>query len=62
MIGVAVCRKRTHTPRRENMDDLTTPTYVSAQRIEPRVRYDSERRRSQRTSFYTDESRNGKIN
>ncbi|XP_053597595.1 synaptogenesis protein syg-2 [Microplitis demolitor] len=58
IIGVIICRKRVHTPRVEYIEDLTTPTYVSAQRIEPRVKYGSDRRRSQRTSLYMEESKN----
>ena len=63
LIGVVVCRKRTRTPIHvdESPDDFTTPSYVSAQRIEPRVRYSTiDRRRSQRTSLYIEETRNGK--
>lgn len=61
LIGVVVCRKRTGSPIRVGSpDDFTTPTYVSAQRVEPRVRYGTvDRRRSQRTSLYIEESRNG---
>ncbi|XP_011309481.1 hemicentin-1 [Fopius arisanus] len=57
-IGVVVCRKRSRAPERSTPDDFTIPTYVSAQRIEPRVRYSSDRRRSQRTSLYMEENRN----
>lgn len=66
-IGVAICRRRgTEAPSRardsESLDDFTTPTYVAAQRVEPRIRYGagSERRRSQRTSLYMEDTRNGK--
>lgn len=60
-IGVMVCRRRARPSPQESLDDFTTPTYISAQRIEPRVRYGSgsDRRRSQRTSLYIEETRNG---
>ncbi|XP_031784749.1 muscle M-line assembly protein unc-89 [Nasonia vitripennis] len=58
-IGLVICRRRgASQPAQESLDDFTTPTYISAQRIEPRIRYGSERRRSQRTSLYMEESRN----
>ena len=59
VIGLTVCRKRRMTPSREGPDDFTTPTYVAAQRVEPRIRYGTDKRRSQRTSLYIEESRNG---
>lgn len=59
IIGVAICRKRSNTPVIEGPDDFTTPTYVPAQRIEPRIRYSNENRRSQRTSLYVEENRKG---
>ncbi|KAH0955019.1 hypothetical protein HN011_004216 [Eciton burchellii] len=58
IIGVAICRKRSNTTIVEGPDDFTTPTYVPAQRIEPRVRYSNENRRSQRASLYIEENRN----
>ncbi|XP_015589781.1 uncharacterized protein LOC107265151 isoform X5 [Cephus cinctus] len=58
VIGLAICRKRSAAPAPEGPDDFTTPTYVPAQRIEPRVGYVSDKRRSQRTSLYIEESRN----
>ncbi|XP_012276014.1 neural cell adhesion molecule 2 [Orussus abietinus] len=58
VIGLAICRKRNSPPTHEGPDDFTTPTYVPAQRVEPKVRYTSERRRSQRTSLYVEENRN----
>lgn len=60
-IGLVICRGRSRPqPGREGLDDFTTPTYVAAQRIEPRIRYAGDgRRRSQRTSLYLEESRNG---
>ncbi|XP_011160086.1 hemicentin-2 isoform X1 [Solenopsis invicta] len=57
IIGVALCRKRSNTPVRDGPDDFTTPTYVPAQRIEPRLRYSNENRRSQRASLYVEENR-----
>ncbi|XP_066588707.1 neural cell adhesion molecule 2-like isoform X2 [Prorops nasuta] len=56
-IGLVICRKRTGAPAVEEPDDFTTPTYVAAQRIEPRSRFGTERRRSQRTSVYTEDNR-----
>lgn len=61
VIGLTVCRKRRMAPLREGPDDFTTPTYIAAQRVEPRVRYGTNSRRSQRTSLYIEESRNGKF-
>ncbi|XP_033218244.1 protein turtle homolog B [Belonocnema kinseyi] len=58
VIGLTVCRKRRMAPSREGPDDFTTPTYVAAQRVEPRVRYGTNTRRSQRTSLYIEENRN----
>ena len=59
-IGVTICRKRTsNLTVNESLDDFTTPTYVSAQRIEPRIRYSADNRISQRTSLYMEEIRNG---
>ncbi|XP_011331384.1 neural cell adhesion molecule 1 isoform X2 [Ooceraea biroi] len=58
VIGLAICRKRSNTTVVEGPDDFTTPTYVPAQRIEPRVRYSNENRRSQRASLYVEENRN----
>ncbi|XP_078033880.1 motor axon guidance molcule sidestep [Augochlora pura] len=58
VIGLSVCRRRTASPAKDGPDDFTTPTYVSAQRIEPRIRYSGESRRSQRTSLYVEENRN----
>ncbi|XP_012060705.1 PREDICTED: neural cell adhesion molecule 1 [Atta cephalotes] len=57
IIGVVICRKRSNTPVIEGPDDFTTPTYVPAQRIEPRIRYSNENRRSQRASLYIEENR-----
>ncbi|XP_048509364.1 hemicentin-2 isoform X2 [Athalia rosae] len=57
MIGLAICRRRNSTPLTSGPDDFTTPTYVPAQRIEPRAKYSSDRRRSQRTSLFFEESR-----
>lgn len=59
IIGVAICRKRSNTPVIEGPDDFTTPTYVPAQRIEPKIRYSNENRRSQRASLYVEENRKG---
>lgn len=62
IIGLAICRKRTNAPVLEGPDDFITPTYVPAQRIEPRIRYSGESRgRSQRASLYVEENRNGKL-
>ncbi|XP_012222071.1 neural cell adhesion molecule 2 isoform X2 [Linepithema humile] len=58
IIGVVVCRKRSNTPIIEEPDDFTTPTYVPAHRIEPKIRYSNENRRSQRASLYVEEGRN----
>ncbi|CAK9822812.1 Neural cell adhesion molecule 1 [Anthophora retusa] len=58
IIGLAICRRRTTSPVKDGPDDFTTPTYVSAQRIEPRIRYSSDSRRSQRASLYIEENRN----
>ncbi|XP_020291776.1 neural cell adhesion molecule 2 isoform X3 [Pseudomyrmex gracilis] len=58
IIGVAACRKRSNTPILDGPDDFTTPTYIPAQRVEPRVRYSNENRRSQRASLYVEENRN----
>ncbi|XP_026671052.1 hemicentin-2 isoform X2 [Ceratina calcarata] len=59
IIGLAICRRRTASPVKDGPDDFTTPTYVSAQRIEPRIRYSStDNRRSQRASLYVEENRN----
>ncbi|XP_011496551.1 PREDICTED: B-cell receptor CD22 [Ceratosolen solmsi marchali] len=57
-IGLVICRKQTSLPQIEGLDDFTTPTYVSAQRIEPRIRYGNDRRRSQHASLYMEEYRN----
>lgn len=61
VIGLAICRRRTSSPVKDGPDDFTTPTYVSAQRVEPRIRYSGDSRRSQRTSLYVEENRNGKM-
>lgn len=61
IIGLAICRRRTASPLKDGPDDFTTPTYVSAQRIEPRIRYSGDSRRSQRTSLYIEENRNGRL-
>ncbi|XP_014478180.1 PREDICTED: hemicentin-2 [Dinoponera quadriceps] len=58
IIGLAICRKRSGVPVLEGPDDFTTPTYVPGQRIEPRIRYSNESRRSQRASLYVEENRN----
>ncbi|XP_012149946.1 motor axon guidance molcule sidestep isoform X2 [Megachile rotundata] len=58
IIGLAICRRRTSSPIKDGPDDFTTPSYVSAQRIEPRIRYSSDSRRSQRASLYIEENRN----
>ncbi|KZC06460.1 PREDICTED: hemicentin-2-like [Dufourea novaeangliae] len=58
IIGLAICRRRNGSPVKDGPDDFTTPTYVSAQRIEPRIRYSGDGRRSQRTSLYVEDSRN----
>ncbi|KOC66691.1 Neural cell adhesion molecule 1, partial [Habropoda laboriosa] len=58
IIGLAICRRRTTSPVKDGPDDFTTPTYVSAQRVEPRIRYSSDTRRSQRASLYMEENRN----
>ncbi|XP_076667371.1 motor axon guidance molcule sidestep isoform X2 [Andrena cerasifolii] len=58
VIGLAICRRRTISPVKDGPDDFTTPTYVSAQRVEPRIRYSGDSRRSQRTSLYVEENRN----
>ncbi|XP_046600851.1 B-cell receptor CD22 [Neodiprion lecontei] len=57
MIGLVICRRRNSPPPSPGPDDFTTPTYVPAQRIEPRVKYSSDRRRSYRTSLFLEESR-----
>ncbi|XP_076759532.1 motor axon guidance molcule sidestep [Xylocopa sonorina] len=60
IIGLAICRRRTTSSVRDGPDDFTTPTYVSAQRIEPRIRYSAaEGRRSRHPSLYIEDSRNG---
>lgn len=59
VIGLAICRKRSTSPAKDGPDDFTIPTYVSAQRIEPRIRCSGDNRRSQRTSLYIEENRNG---
>lgn len=59
---LAICKKRSNPPPREGPDDFTTPNYVSAQGIEPRIRYTSDRTRLQRTSLYVEENRNGMYN
>ncbi|XP_076234186.1 motor axon guidance molcule sidestep isoform X2 [Calliopsis andreniformis] len=58
IIGLAICRKRSSSPIKNEPDDFTTPTYVSAQRVEPRIRCSGDNRRSQRTSLYIEENRN----
>ncbi|XP_076656681.1 motor axon guidance molcule sidestep [Halictus rubicundus] len=59
VIGLSVCRRRSTSPAKEDREDFTIPTYVSAQRIEPRIRYSGDSsRRSQRTSLYVEENRN----
>ncbi|XP_076547523.1 motor axon guidance molcule sidestep isoform X3 [Osmia lignaria lignaria] len=58
IIGLAICRRRTSTLVKDGPDDFTTPSYVSAQRIEPRIRYSGDSRRSQRASLYVEENRN----
>lgn len=61
IIGLAVCRRRSALPVKDGPDDFTIPTYVSAQRVEPRIRYSGDGRRvSQRASLYMEENRNGK--
>lgn len=60
-IGLTICRRGTTVPMHDGPDDFTTPTYVPALRVEPRSRYGTDRRRSQRTSLYIEESRNGKV-
>lgn len=57
IIGLVICRKRANAPIIEGPDDFTTPTYVPAHRIEPKIRYSNENRRSQRTSLYVEENR-----
>lgn len=57
MIGLAICRRRNSAPLYQGPDDFTTPTYVPAQRVEPRVKFTSDKRRSHRTSLYLEESR-----
>ncbi|XP_014219044.1 protein turtle homolog B [Copidosoma floridanum] len=58
-IGLMICRRRpSPSPARESLDDFTMPTYISAQRVEPRMRYGTNRRRSQCTSLYMEEGRN----
>lgn len=61
IIGLAICRRRTTSSVKGGPDDFTIPTYVSAQRIEPRIRYSGDSRRSQRASLYAEENRNGKL-
>ncbi|XP_032668126.1 hemicentin-2 isoform X2 [Odontomachus brunneus] len=59
VIGLAICRKRSDVPALDGPDDFTTPTYVPGHRIEPRIRYSNENRRSQqRASLYVEENRN----
>ncbi|XP_031845663.1 motor axon guidance molcule sidestep isoform X2 [Nomia melanderi] len=59
VIGLSVCRRRSTPPAKDGPDDFTIPSYVSAQRIEPRIRYSADgSRRSQRTSLYVEENRN----
>ncbi|XP_011137451.1 hemicentin-2 isoform X2 [Harpegnathos saltator] len=58
IIGLAICRKRSDMPVLEGPDDFTTPSYVPGQRVEPRIRYSNENRRSQRASLYVEENRN----
>lgn len=59
IIGLAVCRRRSALPVKDGPDDFTIPTYVSAQRVEPRIRYSGDGRRvSQRASLYMEENRN----
>ncbi|CAL7951229.1 unnamed protein product [Xylocopa violacea] len=58
IIGLAICRRRTPSSVRDGPDDFTTPTYVSAQRIEPRIRYSADGGRSRQPSLYIEESRN----
>lgn len=60
IIGLAICRRRSALPVKDGPDDFTIPSYVSAQRIEPRIRYSGDSRRSQRASLYIEENRNGK--
>ncbi|KAJ8674503.1 hypothetical protein QAD02_005765 [Eretmocerus hayati] len=59
MIGLMICRRQASPAKpHEGLDDFTTPTYIPAQRVEPRIRYAGDRRRAQRSSLYMEESRN----
>ncbi|KAI4495600.1 hypothetical protein M0802_008612 [Mischocyttarus mexicanus] len=58
VIGFVICR-RSNRPVVSSTDDFTIPTYVPAQRIEPRIRYTTDGRHSQRRSLYVEENRNG---
>ncbi|KAG7204105.1 hypothetical protein KM043_001954 [Ampulex compressa] len=58
VVGLSICRRRSNSSSRDGPDDFTTPTYVPAQRIEPRIRYSGDGRRSQRASLYVEENRN----
>ncbi|XP_014228869.1 neural cell adhesion molecule 2 [Trichogramma pretiosum] len=65
LIGIVICRRRSRndpTARQcvdSGPDDFTTPTYIAAQRIEPKIRYGHDKSRSQphRASLYEAESR-----
>ncbi|XP_047355270.1 neural cell adhesion molecule 2 isoform X2 [Vespa velutina] len=58
VIGLAICKRRSNRPVVSSPDDFTTPTYIPAQRIEPRIRYTTDGRHSQRRSLYVEENRN----
>ncbi|KAL2714003.1 neural cell adhesion molecule 1 [Vespula squamosa] len=58
VIGLAICKRRSNRPVVSGPDDFTTPTYIPAQRIEPRIRYTTDGRHSQRRSLYVEENRN----
>ncbi|XP_015171543.1 PREDICTED: neural cell adhesion molecule 2 isoform X1 [Polistes dominula] len=58
VIGLVICRRRSNRPVVSSPDDFTRPTYISAQRIEPRIRYTTDGRHSQRRSLYVEENRN----
>lgn len=59
VIGLTICNKNRSASTREGLDDFTTPTYIPASRVEPRSHYGTNRKKSQRTSLYLDETRNG---
>ncbi|XP_043471061.1 uncharacterized protein LOC122504189 [Leptopilina heterotoma] len=56
-IVLTVWKKKRREPLNEGPDDFTTPTHVLVKKMEPKMRYNCDRKR-QRTSLYVEENRN----